>query len=259
MRVGSIARMAHEALPLDERPASGGISARVLMVEDDERLAELIAEYLGRNGIEIHWLRRGDGAVEKAREMEPDLLLLDVMLPGQDGFDICRQLRAAGARLPILFLTARDEDFDHVVGLELGADGFIAKPVAPRVLLAHLKALLRRAGMGDDEESGAARPGLAFGSLEIDATAREVRLGGRPVDLTSSEFDLLWLLARHAGKVLSRNDILHKLGGVDRNGSDRSVDCQIYRLRRKLGDLADSAERIKTIRNVGYVFSRARW
>ena len=242
---------ASDALPLD---ATG----RVLLVEDDEGLGELIAEYLGRNGLETHWVRRGDAAIEKAHEIAPDLLLLDVMLPGQDGFDICRELRARGSTLPILILTARDEDFDRVVGLELGADEFIPKPVQPRVLLAHVRAILRRAGM---------RPGappatgdtIIFGTLEIDVASRAARLAGKQVDLTSSEFDLLWLLARHAGRVLTRSDILNKLRSLDYDGSDRSVDCRIYRLRRKLGDLADSTERIKTIRNVGYLFSPAHW
>jgi two-component system OmpR family response regulator/two-component system response regulator RstA len=232
-------------------------TARVLLVEDDERLAELIAEYLGRNGLEMHWVKRGDVAIEKTHELAPDLLLLDVMLPGLDGFEICRELRARGATLPIMMLTARDEDFDRVVGLELGADEFIPKPVQPRVLLAHVRAILRRAGMR--ERSTTTGDTIVFGTLEIDTASREVRLASRPVDLTSSEFDLLWLLARHAGKVLSRNDILNKLRSLDYDGSDRSVDCRIYRLRRKLGDLADSAERIKTIRNVGYLFSPTNW
>ncbi|MGZ5077929.1 MAG: response regulator [Usitatibacter sp.] len=232
-------------------------TARVLLVEDDERLAELIAEYLGKNGLEMHWVKRGDLAIEKTHELEPDLLLLDVMLPGLDGFEICRELRARGATLPIVILTARDEDFDRVVGLELGADEFIPKPVQPRVLLAHVRAILRRAGMR--ERSASAGDTIVFGALEIDTASREVRLAARPVDLTSSEFDLLWLLARNAGKVLSRNDILNKLRSLDYDGSDRSVDCRIYRLRRKLGDLADSAERIKTIRNVGYLFSPTTW
>jgi len=232
-------------------------AARVLLVEDDEGLAELIAEYLGKNGLEMHWIKRGDVAIEKTHELAPDLLLLDVMLPGLDGFEICRELRARGATLPIMILTARDEDFDRVVGLELGADEFIPKPVQPRVLLAHVRAILRRAGMR--ERSTTNGDTIAFGSLEIDIASRSVRLAGKPVDLTSSEFDLLWLLARHAGKVLSRNDILNKLRSLDYDGSDRSVDCRIYRLRRKLGDLVDSAERIKTIRNVGYLFSPTSW
>ena len=232
--------------------------AKVLLVEDDERLAELIAEYLGRNGLEMHWVRRGDIAIEKTYEIDPDLIVLDVMLPGTDGFDVLRELRARGATLPVMILTARDEDFDRVVGLELGADEFIPKPVQPRVLLAHIRAMLRRAGMGERPAGGGSDP-VVFGRLEIDAAAREVRLAGKPVDLTSSEFDLLWLLARNAGKVLSRNDILQKLRSLDYDGSDRSVDCRIYRLRRKLGDLADSAERIKTIRNVGYLFSPTNW
>jgi two-component system OmpR family response regulator/two-component system response regulator RstA len=241
-----------DALPLD---ATG----RVLLVEDDEGLAGLIGDYLGRNGLEIHWVRRGDAAIEKAQELSPDLLLLDVMLPGRDGFDICRELRARGSTLPIVFLTARDEDFDRVVGLELGADEFIPKPVQPRVLLAHVRAILRRASMGSGAPASAAADVITFGRLEIDLASRAARLAGKPVDLTSSEFDLLWLLARHAGKVLSRNDILGKLRSLDYDGSDRSVDCRIYRLRRKLGDLVDTSERIKTIRNVGYLFSPAHW
>lgn len=230
---------------------------RVLLVEDDARLADLITEYLGKNGFEVHIERRGDLAVDRAYDLEPDLVVLDVMLPGLDGFDICRELRARGATTPIVILTARDEDFDRVLGLELGADEFISKPIQPRVLLAHIRAVLRRAGMRD-------RPGpicdtLVFGKLEIDNAAREVRVGGKPVELTTSEFDVLFLLARHAGKVLSRNDILQQLRSLDYDGSDRSVDCRIYRLRRKLGDLAASTERIKTIRNVGYLFSPTNW
>jgi len=234
------------------------VAAKVLLVEDDEGLAELIAEYLDRNGLEIHWIKRGDVAIEKTHELAPDLLLLDVMLPGMDGFEICRELRARGATLPIVILTARDEDFDRVVGLELGADEFIPKPVQPRVLLAHVRAILRRAGM-QERTSAASGETLAFGALELDLASREVRLRGAPIDLTSSEFDLLWLLARHAGRVLSRNEILNKPRSLDYDGSDRSVDCRIYRLRRKLGDLAEGNERIKTIRNVGYLFSPTSW
>ena len=252
------ARRSGKALNMDASEVNAvETAARVLLVEDDEGLAELIAEYLGRNGLEMHWIKRGDVAIEKTHELDPDLLLLDVMLPGLDGFEICRELRARGATLPIMILTARDEDFDRVVGLELGADEFIPKPVQPRVLLAHVRAILRRAGMR--ERAAASGDTIVFGALEIDTASRAVRLGGKPIDLTSSEFDLLWLLARHAGKVLSRNDILNKLRSLDYDGSDRSVDCRIYRLRRKLGDFADSAERIKTIRNVGYLFSPTNW
>ena len=230
---------------------------RVLLVEDDERLGELIAEYLRRNAIETHWERRGDRAVEAVYRHEPHLVVLDVMLPGADGFDVLRDLRGRGATLPIVILTARDEDFDRVLGLELGADEFIPKPVQPRVLLAHIRAMLRRAGM--QERSSSEADTVVFGRLEIDTASREVRLGGSPIDLTTAEFDVLWLLARHAGKVLSRADILHELRSLDYDGSDRSVDCRIYRLRRKLGDFADKGERIKTIRNVGYLFSPSPW
>lgn len=227
----------------------------VLLVEDDEGLAGLIGDYLGRHGLRLHWERRGDCALRRLRELDPDLLLLDVMLPGLDGFEICREARARGATLPILFLTAREEDFDRVVGLELGADEFIAKPVAPRVLLAHVRALLRRAAM---QPGGlAAAESLAFDDLHIDAASRTVRISGRAIDLTGSEFDLLLLLARHPGRVLSRQEILSSLRSLDYDGTDRSVDCRVYRLRRKLGDLGGETERIKTIRNVGYLFRAA--
>lgn len=228
----------------------------MLLVEDDERLAALVADYLEKNGFEVHRETNGEATVERTAALQPDLLLLDVMLPGKDGFSVCRELRARGATLPIVILTARDEDFDRVLGLELGADEFIPKPFQPRVLLAHLRAVLRRAGMSDRPAGSEA---LAFGRLEIDTASREVRVGGKPVDLTTSEFDVLLLLARHAGKVLSRNDILQSLRSLDYDGSDRSVDCRIYRLRRKLGDLAAGTERIKTIRSVGYLFSPTPW
>src|SRR3954467_5000105 len=169
---------------MDASDLPASLSAPGLLVEDDERLAELISEYLGRNGLEMHWIRRGDGAVEKAHDLSPDLLLLDVMLPGMDGFEICRELRARGATVPIVFLTARDEDFDRVVGLELGADEFIPKPVQPRVLLAHVRAILRRAGMRD--RVAANGDVISFGTLEIDTASRQVRLAERPIDLTSS-------------------------------------------------------------------------
>jgi DNA-binding response OmpR family regulator len=232
-------------------------TARVLLVEDDERLGELIAEYLRRNGLDTRWERRGDSALEALAQASPDLIVLDLMLPGIDGFEVLRSVRSRGSTLPILVLTARDEDFDRVLGLELGADDFIPKPVQPRVLLAHIRAMLRRAGMRE-RPAGEGDP-VVFGRLEIDVAAREVRLAGKPVDLTTAEFDVLCLLARHAGKVLSRAEILQQLRSLDYDGSDRSVDCRIYRLRRKLGDLADKSERIKTIRNVGYLFSPTPW
>lgn len=242
---------------MDGSAASPERTRRVLLVEDDERLAALVHDYLSRNGLEVHCEPDGEAAVARTCALQPDLLVLDVMLPGKDGFSICRELRARGATIPIVILTARDEDFDRVLGLELGADEFIPKPFQPRVLLAHIRAVLRRAGMSVRGPG----PGdvLAFGRLEIDTSSREVRLGGHPVDLTTSEFDVLLLLARHAGKVLSRGDILQALRSLDYDGSDRSVDCRIYRLRRKLGDLSSSAERIKTIRSVGYLFSPTPW
>jgi DNA-binding response OmpR family regulator len=230
---------------------------RILIVEDERRMAEAVRKGLADEGHVVSVAHTGPDGLAEAQDGTFDVVVLDVMLPGLDGFEILRELRARGATLPIMMLTARDEDFDRVVGLELGADEFIPKPVQPRVLLAHVRAILRRAGMR--ERNTVIGDTIAFGSLEIDTASRAVRLAGKPIDLTSSEFDLLWLLARNAGKVLSRNDILNKLRSLDYDGSDRSVDCRIYRLRRKLGDLVDSAERIKTIRNVGYLFSPTSW
>ena len=204
-------------------------------------------------------MRRGDLAIDKTYEIEPDLVVLDVMLPGTDGFDICRELRARGATLPIMILTARDEDFDRVVGLELGADEFIPKPVQPRVLLAHIRAMLRRAGMGERTAGGGTGDTVVFGRLEIDAASREVRLAGRPVDLTSSEFDLLWLLASNAGKVMLRDEILRSLRGLHYNGADRSVDARLYRLRRRFADEKEAAWKIKTVRPHGYMFCQEPW
>lgn len=230
---------------------------RILLVEDEAAIRAGLEDVFVYHGYAVDTAADGRDGLRKASSGRYDLLLLDVMLPGRDGFDICRELRSRGATLPIVILTARDEDFDRVLGLELGADEFIPKPIQPRVLLAHIRAVLRRAGMA--ERPGGGADTLAFGKLEIDNASREVRLAGQPVDLTTSEFDVLWLLARHAGKVLSRNDILQSLRSLDYDGSDRSVDCRIYRLRRKLGDLAASTERIKTIRNVGYLFSPTNW
>ena len=229
---------------------------RILVVDDEPTILDSVGYALQREGFDVSSARDGTEALRLARAETPDVVVLDVMLPGLSGREVCRQLRAE-SDVPILMLSARGGEVDRVLGLELGADEFIPKPVQPRVLLAHIRAMLRRAGM--QERAGAESDTVVFGRLEIDTASREVRVGGAPIDLTTAEFDVLWLLARHAGKVLSRADILHELRSLDYDGSDRSVDCRIYRLRRKLGDLADKGERIKTIRNVGYLFSPSPW
>jgi two-component system OmpR family response regulator/two-component system response regulator RstA len=238
-----------------EAPVSADLS--VLLVEDDRRLADLVAEYMSRHGIEVHCETRGDRACARVSFVRPQLVILDLMLPGKDGFAICRELRASHPNLPIIMLTARDEDFDRVLGLELGADNYLQKPIEPRVLLAHVRALMRRVeGRG---EAPANHERLVFGALTIDYAAREVTLAGQRIELSASEFDLLWLLARHAGQVLSRDEILHHVRNLEYDGVNRSVDYRIFRLRRKLGDENGGPERIKTIRGAGYLFAAGSW
>lgn len=233
------------------------MSAHILLVEDDERLAELTAEYLRKNGFEVGIESHGDRAEARILGDKPDLVMLDVMLPGKDGFEICRAVRNA-YRGVILMLTARDEDLDQILGLELGADDYIAKPVQPRVLLARVKALLRRLPAGNGQSSEASDQ-LVFGQFHISQTTRTAALADQTIDLTTAEFDLLWLLAQHAGSVLSRDDLLQELRGIGFDGLDRSIDARISRLRKKLGDDPENPTRIKTVRGKGYLFSKHDW
>ncbi|WP_301102417.1 winged helix-turn-helix domain-containing protein [Propionivibrio sp.] len=235
------------------------MKTRILLVEDDERLADLTAEYLRKNDFEVAIESRGDAAETRILNDDPELVILDVMLPGKDGFEVCRAIRARYQGV-ILMLTARDEDLDQILGLELGADDYIAKPVQPRLLLARIKALLRRlpGTAGESADPGEATQ-LAFGNFSISQTTRNTRLGDQTIDLTTAEFDLLWLLARHAGRILSRDDLLLKLRGIGFDGLDRSIDARISRLRRKLGDDPENPVRIKTVRGKGYLFSKHDW
>jgi two-component system response regulator RstA len=173
------------------------------------------------------------------------------MLPGADGLTVCREVRSA-YKNPILMLTARTDDMDQVLGLEMGADDYVAKPVKPRVLLARIRALLRRVETDSERDNSPAR--LEFGALVIDNSAREVTLAGESVDLTSAEYDLLWLLASNAGTVLSRETIFEKLRGIQYDGQDRSIDVRISRIRPKVGDDPENPKRIKTVRSKGYLF-----
>jgi two-component system OmpR family response regulator/two-component system response regulator RstA len=179
------------------------------------------------------------------------------MLPVKGGFDICRNVRANYHGI-ILMFTARDEDFDQILGLELGADDYIAKPVQPRVLLARIKALLRRYPIGQELQRGGATE-QTFGSFRISQTSRTAELHGTHLDLTTAEFDLLWLLALHAGTILSRDALLQELRGIGFDGLDRSIDARISRLRKKIGDDPDNPSRIKTVRGKGYLFSQDDW
>lgn len=226
----------------------------ILLVEDDERLARLVREYLEGQGFEVSVEGRGDTAPERIRSLAPDLVVLDLMLPGRDGLDVCREVRP-NYDGPILILTAREDDMDQVAGLEIGADDYVKKPVEPRVLLARVRALLRRAGSGREAGVG----DLRFGVLRIDDRSRRVHLDGEEIDLTTTEYDLLVLLATHAGSVLSRDDLFRRLRGIEYDGIDRSVDIAISRLRRKLeADPADP-QRIRTVWRRGYLFAPDAW
>lgn len=223
---------------------------RIMIVEDDERLATLTQEYLQNNGMQVKVVDNGEDAIRLIRREQPDLVVLDLMLPGADGLTVCREVRA-DFRNPILMLTARTDDMDQVLGLEIGADDYVPKPVKPRVLLARINALLRR--VATDQGAGGR---LDFGELVIDNDAREVLFKGEQVDLTSAEYDLLWLLATNAGTVLSREMIFERLRGIQYDGQDRSIDVRISRIRPKVGDDPDNPRRIKTVRSKGYLFVR---
>ena len=232
------------------------MTIRILLVEDDERLAELTAEYLTKNDMQVTIEPRGDTAEARILAEQPDLVMLDVMLPGKDGFEVCRAVRP-NYRGVILMLTARDEDFDQIVGHDKGADDYIDKPVQPRALVARIKALLRRLPTNDGPASESEK--MVFGQFNISQSTRTAVLSGENIDLTTAEFDLLWLLATHAGNVLSRDDLLQELRGIGFDGLDRSIDARISRLRKKLNDDPENPTRIKTVRGKGYLFSKHDW
>ena len=225
---------------------------RVMLVEDDARLAALVAEYLGGYEFDVLPVARGDQALARFADIAPDIVVLDLMLPGLDGMVVCRQLRAISA-VPILILTAREDSYDEVSGLEQGADDFLNKPVQPRVLLARLHALMRRATV---RPAGDGQP-LVFGALTITPSERSVRWRGAPCTLSNTEYKLLLVLAGAAGQVLSRDALLKKMRGIEFDGLDRSIDNSISKLRRRFDDAG--AEKIKTVWGEGYLFSPTAW
>ena len=224
---------------------------RVLLVEDDRELASMVADFLTPRGFVVAVEGRGDRAVERIRTELHDVIILDVNLPGLDGISVCRTVRS-GFNGPILILTARGDEVDEVVGLEVGADDYLAKPVRPRILLARLRSQLRKRAMPDSDSSGTR---ITIGALLIDAGRRAVEMNGQQVNLTSAEFELLWLLANNVGQVVSRGDIYRRIHGAAYDGLDRSIDLRISRLRKKLGDDPVNPQRIKSVRSVGYLLS----
>jgi DNA-binding response OmpR family regulator len=233
---------------------------RILIVEDDRRLAGLIRDYLQQQGYHAAVERRGDRAAQRILHERPELVILDLMLPGKDGLTVLKEVRAdyEGA---VLILTAREDDMDQVAGLEIGADDYVKKPVEPRVLLARVRALLRRFNPEpvSQELPGNLSRELAFGALAISLSAHRVTLNHQTVELTTGEFELLSLLASNSGAVLDRDTIFQALRGFDYDGLDRSVDVSVSRLRKKLGDDPSSPKRIKTIWGKGYLFVRDAW
>ena len=228
--------------------------AHILLVEDDQRLRELVADYLRNNHFSVTDLADGSELLHHVTLHQPAIVILDVMLPGQDGFSLCRQLRESYSG-PLLFMTAKNDTIDQILGFELGADDYVIKPVEPRVLLARIQALLRRSGSNVVEHADT----LQFGALLIDKNARRVTLHNADISLTSHEFDLLCMLAARAGHVVSRDTIYEQLIGREYDGLDRSADVRISRLRKKLGDNAQNPFRIKTIWGKGFFFVADAW
>ncbi len=224
---------------------------RILLIEDDTRLAEMVRDYLTGAGFRVEHAPTGHKGLAM-NEREPfDALILDLMLPDMDGLDVCRSIRAKTAT-PILMLTARGDAMDRIVGLELGADDYLPKPFEPRELLARLRAVLRRG------RAPAFAEVLRFGRLEIDAAARQARLDGAVCELTSYQFDLLLTLARHAGRVMSRDALMDALKGSALEAFDRSIDVHISRIRAAIEDDAKAPRRVITVRGAGYVFAKVQ-
>jgi DNA-binding response OmpR family regulator len=226
---------------------------RILLIDDDERLAAMVGDYLRGHGYAVDSATTLAAGRERLQASDYDALLLDLMLPDGDGLDLTRELRAdpRSRRLPLLMLTARGEPMDRVVGLELGADDYLPKPFEPRELLARLKALLRRV-----QPDGAGSEVMRFGRLEIDLGARQARLDGRACDLTGHQFDLLVVLARSAGRVLTRDQIMDSLRGHPMEAFDRSIDVHVSRIRAVIEDDPKTPQRVLTVRGTGYLFAK---
>jgi DNA-binding response OmpR family regulator len=227
------------------------MASRILLVEDDPVLAEMVKRYLGGAGFDVSVAPTGAAGLSLHKREAIDAIILDLMLPDMDGLDLCRKLRQE-SQTPVLMLTARGDAMDRVVGLEIGADDYLPKPFEPRELLARLKAILRRGSGGAKSEL------LHFGRLEIDTGARQVKLDGEPKSLTSYQFELLLLLAQHAGRVMSRDAIMDGLKHDKLEAFDRSIDVHISRVRAAIEDDPKNPRRVITVRGAGYVFAKAQ-
>ena len=224
----------------------------ILLVEDDLSLASWVQEFLQQKGYQVLLEQRGDTVLPLLRRQHVDLILLDLMLPGLNGLDVCRQIRRDYA-VPVLMLTAQGEEVDEVIGLGVGATDYLVKPVRPRILLARIQAALRQSADATPSQQ------LVFGSLTICASSRRVLLGETDIQLTSAEFALLWYLASRAGQVCSRDQVFQALKGREHDGLDRRFDVMVSVLRKKLGDDAKEPKRIKTVWGQGYLFVTEHW
>lgn len=229
----------------------------IVLVEDDEKLRNLTGQFLKNNGLNVILLPSGDRLLAVVESEKPDVVILDIMLPGKDGLQLCREIRPHYDG-PILFMTAKGDNFDQILGLEIGADDYIVKPVEPRLLLARIHAVLRRTAPNTQTTQQQTNT-LTFGQLIIDKRSRQVLLHNQDIVLTSHEFDMLWLLASHASQVVDRDTLYREIIGREYDGIDRSADVRISRLRKKLQDNAKSPFRIKTIWGKGFFFVADAW
>ena len=238
--------MMRSAAPASDRP-------QILIVEDDARLASLLSEYLSSQGFAVNAESHGDRAVERIWSENPVVVILDLMLPGTGGFEICRRARERYSN-GILILTASKAEVDQAVGLELGADDYVVKPVEPRILLARIRSLMRR--LNGTMSSSVLPAEVAIGPLTVSRAARSVMVGDVPVELTAIEFDVLWLLARRAGEIVTRDELCMQIRGVPYDGLDRGMDIHVSRLRQKLEARGFDPAALKGVRGMGYLIVR---
>lgn len=231
------------------------MSNKILVVDDEENIVELVKFNLENEGYQVITAYDGEEALKKVEEVHPNLIILDLMLPKLDGFDVCRQIRKDSklSKIPIIMLSAKGEEIDKILGLELGADDYVTKPFSPRELLARVKAILRRAKKKGEKEEEI----IALGDIKMDLTKYRVQVDGSEISLTPKEFDLLAILMTHPGQVFSRSYLLDELWGYDYHGDTRTVDVHIRRLRKKISNYSDE-ESILTVRGVGYKFKEVK-
>jgi DNA-binding response OmpR family regulator len=230
------------------------VKPHLLIVDDDRELCEVLKRYLESENFQVSFAHTGEAGTKAGIEGSFELIVLDVMLPDKKGFNVLKEIRES-ARIPVLMLTARGEDFDRILGLELGADDYLAKPFNPRELAARISAILRRSGWQSDNKNGLRPPKIKFGDLELDLGARTVSTASGPLNLTSAEFEMLHMFFEFPGQVLTRDKLVERV--LDRKFSpfDRSIDFHITNLRRKLGPQPDGSERIRSVRGSGYLYA----